>query len=285
MANDDWGGWDPNNHEEFWYRLKNIEKAGNEGGDAAADAKCREYGLQNWAHLTRVRDTFNRYFGHDHNFMQAAFNANQRATREWMQGGVQANAGILEPVEGISLQVYATTQARAASVGNDMATWHQLLAQAGMDAAKWDRVNTEWQRRMSGQAGDMSATMALLTEYGKAFGMAGQGQYGAAAAANAGQAGALNQGQGAAGGEPCTLERYAEIMGAQSAWAQQGRDVNAMLHKQFGMTAIDYSNVSQYWSAKIGGDYRIAVRLGELQTHYTQQYMAQGGNFDSDLNV
>jgi hypothetical protein len=74
-------------------------------------------------------------------------------------------------------------------------------------------------------------------------------------------------------------------MGAQSAWAQQGRDVNSMLQKQFGMTAIDYSNVSQYWSAKIGGDYRVAVRLGELQTHYTQQYMAQGGNFDSDLNV
>src|SRR5580704_10098386 len=135
-----------------------------------------------------------------------------------------------------------------------MNKWHQLLAQAGMDAAKWDRVNSEWQRRMSGQAGDMSATMALLTEYGKAFGMAGQGQHGAAAAANAGQAGALNQGQGAARGEPCTLERYAEIMGAQSAWAQQGRDVNSMLQKQFGMTAIDYSNVSQYWSAKIGGD-------------------------------
>ena len=282
---DDWGGWDPYNHEEFWYRLKNIEKAGNDGGDAACDAKCREYGLQNWAHMVRVRDTFNRYFGHDHNFMQAAFNANNRATREWMNAGVQQNAGILEPVEGISLQVYATTQARAAQTGGDMGKWHALLAESGMDAAKWDRVNGEWMRRMSGQAGDMNATMALLTEYGKYFGMAGQGQYGAAAAANAGQAGTLNQGQGAVGGEPCTLERYAEIMGAQSAWAQQGRDVNAMLKKQFNMTAIDFSNISQYWSAKIGGDYRVAVQLGDLQTQYEQQYMAQGGNFDDDLKV
>ncbi len=282
---DDWGGWDPYNHEEFWYRLKNIEKAGNDGGDDAADAKCREYGLHNWSQLVRVRDTFNRYFGHDHNFVQAGFNAGNRIAREMMQQGAQQNAGILDPVEGISLQVYASTQARAASIGGDMGKWNQILAQAGMDAAKWDRVNAEWQRRMSGQAGDMNATMALLTEYGKYFGMAGQGQYGASAAANAGQAGTLNRGQGAAGGEPCTLERYAEIMGAQSAWAQQGRDVNAMLSKQFGMTALDFSNISQYWSAKIGGDYRIAVRLGELQTQYTQHYMAQGGNFDNDLNV
>ena len=282
---DDWGGWDPNNWEEFWYRGKMIEKAGNDNGDDAADAKCREYGLSNWAHFTRVRETFHRHFGDRHEFIQAAMNAGNRQGREMMQQGVAGNAAILEAVEGVSLQVYATTQARAGSVGNDMGKWRAILAENGMDQAKWDRVNGEWQRRMSGQAGDMNATMALLTEYGKYFGMAGQGQYGAAAAANAGQAGNLNVGQGAAGGEPCTLERYAEIMGAQSAWAQQGRDVNQMLGKQFGMTAIDWSNLSQYWSAKIGGDYRIAVRLGELQTHYTQQYMAMGGGHDDDLNV
>jgi hypothetical protein len=58
-----------------------------------------------------------------------------------------------------------------------------------------------------------------------------------------------------------------------------------MLQQQFGMNALDWSNISQYWSAKIGGDYRIAVRLGELQTHYEKQYLAAGGGHDSDLNV
>lgn len=282
---DDWGGWDPHNWEEFWYRLKAIETAGNQGGDHAADAKCREFGLRDWGHMSRVRDTFNRHFGHEHNFIQAAMNANSRAAREQFGAAAAANSEILAPVEGIDIQIYATVQARAASCGNDMGKYRALLGEYGMDQAKWDRVNAEWARRMSGQAGDMNATMALMTEYGKYFGMAGQGQYGATAAANAGAAGNLNYGQGATGPEPCTLERYAEIMGAQSAWAQQGRDVNAMLAQQFGMTAIDWSNISQYWSAKIGGDYRVAVRLGELQTHYEQQYMAQGGNFDSDLSV
>ncbi len=282
---DDWGGWDPNNHEEYWYRLKMIEKAGNDNGDDACDAKAREYGLRDWAHMTRVKDTFHRHFGHTHEFTQAAMNAGSRQGREMMGAGAAANPEILLPVEGIDIRIYATTQARAMGVGNDMGKWAAILAENGMDQAKWDRVNTEWQRRMSGQAGDMNATMALMTEYGKYFGQAGQGQYGAAAAANAGQAGNLNQGQGAVGAEPCTLERYAEIGGAQSAWAQQGRDVNQMLQQQFGMNALDWSNLSQFWSAKIAGDYRIGLRYSELQTHYEEQYKAQGGNFDSDLSV
>lgn len=282
---DDWGGWNPNDHEEFWYRLKKIEKAGNDNGDDAADAKCREYGLRDWSHLTRVRETFNRHFGHLHEFIQAAMNAGNRQAREDFGGAAAANPAILEPVEGVDIKIYATTQARAMTVGNDMSKWHAILAEQGMDQAKWDRVNTEWQRRMSGQAGDMNATMALMTEYGKYFGQAGQGGYGAAAAANAGVAGNQNHGQGAVGGDPCTLERYAEIGGAQSAWAQQGRDVNAMLQQQFGITALEWSNLSQYWSAKFAGDYRIAVKYGDLQTHFEKQYMAQGGNFDSDLNV
>lgn len=282
---DDWGGWDPHNHEEFWFRLKAIEKAGNDGGDDACDAKCREYGIRDWGHMGRVRDTFNRHFGHTHEFVQAAMNAGNRQAREQFGAAAAANPQILEPVEGIDIKTYSFTQARAMGVGNDMGKWAAILAENGMDQAKWDRVNTEWQRRMSGQAGDMNATMALMTEYGKYFGMAQQGQFGASAAANAGQAGTLNQGQGAVGAEPCTLERYAEIGGAQSAWSQQGRDVNAMLQQQFGMNALDWSNLSQYWSAKIGGDYRIGLRYSELQTHYEQQYKAQGGSFDDDLNV
>ena len=109
--------------------------------------------------------------------------------------------------------------------------------------------------------------------------------YGAAAAANAGQAGNLNHGQGATGGDPCTIERYAEIGGAQSAWAQQGRDVNAMLQQQFGISALEWSNLSQYWSAKIAGDYRIGIQISDLQQHYETQYMAQSGSFDADLSV
>jgi hypothetical protein len=284
---DDWGGWDPNDWQGYWYRLKAIEQAGNDNGDDACDAKCREYGLQNYSHMQRVRDTFTRHFGNTHEFMQAAFQANSQQSRETLGAAAAQNQEIFAPVEGVTLELYATTQAKAASIGGDMGKWGEILAQAGFDQAKWERVSAEWNRRMSGQAtGDMNATMALLTEYGKYFGQAGQGGYGAAAAANAGVAGLNNDGSGAVGGEPCTLERYAEIGGAQSAWAQQGRDVNAMLKQQFGMDALAWSNISQYWSAKFMSDYRIAARYGELSTYYTDQYMAQGGGkADSDIDI
>ncbi len=287
---DDWGGWDPNDWQGYWYRLKAIEMAGNQGGDEACDAKCREYGLRDYSHMQRVRDTFTKHFGDRHEFTQAAMQANTQATREVHAAAASANQEIFAPVEGVNLELYATTQAKAATIGNDMGKWSQILAQAGFDQAKWERVSAEWNRRMSGQAtGDMSATMALLTEYGKYFGQAGQGQYGASAVANAGVAGNLNDGSGAVGGEPCTLERYAEIGGAQSAWAQQGRDVNAMLSQQFGMNALDWSNISQYWSAKFMEDYRIAARYGDLLTHYTEQYTvrsaAGGGGQDNDIDI
>ncbi len=76
-----------------------------------------------------------------------------------------------------------------------------------------------------------------------------------------------------AGDEPCTLARYAEIGGAQSAWEQQGRDVNTMLQQQFGVNAIEWSNLRQYWSAKIAGDYRIGLQCTEMQTKYEEQYL------------
>ncbi len=288
---DDWGGWDPNDHQGYWVRLKAIELAGNQGGDEACDAKCREYGLRDYAQMQRVRDTFHKYFGENHDFMQAAVHAAMQTQRDAMASSASQNQELFAPVEGVNLELYATTQAKAATIGGDMGKWSDILTQAGFDQAKWERVSAEWNRRMSGQAsGDMNATMALLTEYGKYFGQAGQGQYGASAAANAGQAGVYAQaGSGAVGGEPCTLERYAEIGGAQSAWAQQGRDVNAMLAQQFGMNALDWSNISQYWSAKFMEDYRIAGRYGDLLTHYTEQYMAAGGGSasspDSDIDI
>jgi len=285
---DDWGGWDPNDHHTYWLRLKAIEKAGNQGGDEACDAKCREYGLRDYSHMQRVRDTFHKYFGDNHDFSQAAVQAAMQAQRDDMGAAASQNQEIFAPVEGVTLELYATTQAKAATIGGDMGKWSQILQQAGFDQAKWERVSGEWTRRMSGQAsGDMNATMALLTEYSKYFGQAGQGQYGATAAANAGGAGVYSEvGGGAVGAEPCTLERYAEIGGAQSAWAQQGRDVNAMLAQQFGMNALDWSNISQYWSAKFMADYRIAGRYGDLLTHYTEQYMAAGGgNPDSDIDI
>jgi hypothetical protein len=282
---DDWAGWDPHDWQTFWVRIKTIEQVANQQGDDAADAKCREYGLRDTSHMQDVSSTFYRHFGEQPAFTQACINAQNAMHRETMGAAAASNQAIFEPVEGVSLEHYATTQAKAATIGGDPGKWGQILASAGFDQAKWERVSAEWNRRMSGQAGDMNATMALLTEYSKYFGQAGQGQYGEAAAANAANNGALNAGGGAVGAAPCSLERYAEIGGAQSAWAQQGRDVNAMLAQQFGMNALDWSNISQYWGAQLSSDYTLFDKYTPFLEHYTAQYLAAGGGGDLDSDI
>jgi hypothetical protein len=93
-------------------------------------------------------------------------------------------------------------------------------------------------------------------------------------------------GQGAVNAEPCTLERYAEIGRARSAWAHEGRDVDQLLQQQFGMTALDWSNASQYWSARIAGDYHLGLRYSELQSQLEESSKAQdGGGAASELST
>jgi hypothetical protein len=61
-------------------------------------------------------------------------------------------------------------------------------------------------------------------------------------------------------------------MGAQAAWASQGKDANAMLKQVFNMTALDYSNVSQYWSPKMMSDMNLAMRMSDLMMRAQQKY-------------
>ena len=77
---------------------------------------------------------------------------------------------------------------------------------------------------------------------------------------------------GEAGSEPCTLDRFAQIDAAQSSWVDQGHDVDAMREQEFGLTALDWSNVTQYWSMRIAGDYTIGLQYNELQQKYAEQY-------------
>jgi hypothetical protein len=78
---------------------------------------------------------------------------------------------------------------------------------------------------------------------------------------------------GPSAAESVTFERYCEIAGAMQAWSQQGKDVSAGLHKHFNMTAMDYSNVSMYWSQKMMADLSMFDRQAQLAQHYEQQYL------------
>ena len=56
--------------------------------------------------------------------------------------------------------------------------------------------------------------------------------------------------------------------------------MNAMLKQVFGLTAVDWSNMSVHWSQKLSTDYQLAGKYGELNAKYTAQYSA--GDADPD---
>ncbi len=70
-----------------------------------------------------------------------------------------------------------------------------------------------------------------------------------------------------------SFEKYCEISGAMSAWSKQGKDISAGLDKHFQMTAMDFSNVSMYWSQKMMADLSIIDRQSALIAEYEQKYL------------
>jgi hypothetical protein len=182
--------------------------------------------------------------------------ARQRLTAEKAKA-MSGPGGALEPVEGVSVEAWAKIQAVVAG-GGDFAP---MIAEAGMDQPKWDRVSAEWNSRMST---DHTATIA--TVYSNAF--AGGGQYGAAAA-NAASAGVA----GDVGAEPCTFEKWVEVGCAQSAGAGRGEDAAAILNT-FGMSVVDWSSISMYWGTKFMQE---AGKYHALHTEYTAKYDAKYG--------
>lgn len=175
------------------------------------------------------------------------------------QASMSGPGGALSPVEGVSLEQWAHIQAALAG-GKDITA---LLAQAGIDRPRWDRVSAEWLARMS-----TDTTMAIATAYGNAFAGAGQSQYGAQAAhaASAGVAGDLSS-------EPIPFEQFVQVQEAMGAASQRGEDATAVL-AQFGFSPMDWGNVGMFWSKKMQQE---ATKYHELYTHYSAHYRAMYG--------
>jgi hypothetical protein len=280
----DWGKLRPSEWVKYWQVNFALEAAQGADDDDVYQAALEEHGFRNKNHWKRVQHTFLRHYADDADFTNAALEARQIGTRDAMKKAVKP--GMLDPIEGVSLQVYAAIAAQQISVTGP--AFVKLLAKHKLDEAKFARVSEQWMARMSDQS-DPMASAAIMTEYGKAFAGGGVGQYGASAQEASASMGindkvAGRNAKGASGS--MTFERYVEVMTAQSCWASQGKDANQMLKKVFNMTAVDWSNASAYWAQKMSTDVKLMRdEFPVLQEKYTQKYMAGVDDPDSDLDV
>lgn len=213
------------------------------GGDYEA---YRNWSVHNWAQQTGENPT-------DCEFRLGGI-ARERIMAE-KAGAMSGAGGALEPVEGVSCEAWAQIQAQIA--GGAAPTG--LIAAAGMDQAKWDRVGAEWMARMS--------TPAVATVYGNAFASGAVGQYGGAAA----QAASAGIG-GDVGAEPVPFEKFVEI--SEALRFGHGLDT-------FGMSPADWSNIGMYWNKKLSQE---ASKYHQLYTQYGATYEAKYGNGDGLTN-
>lgn len=165
----------------------------------------------------------------------------------------------LEPFEGISLEQWASANAKLASGGNT----EEVIKDLGIDMPKWDRVNNEWLTRMKNDT-----TFTISTKYAVAFNTSATGNLGSGSAISA---------------DSFPFEKYVECMVAQDVLGKQGRDAQDVL-KDFGMTVADYSNVASYWSGKMMTDFSLAAKMMNLDAEYRKKYSEMSdGDVHSDL--
>jgi len=261
-SNDGWGGWDPDNWDEFWMRVHGIEAAGNES-DEALDAALAQYGLRDKAHFDEVRDVFQGRYGDDPSFVQAALDARTRATKNAMNARMTGElSGELAPFEGVSLAEWAWVMAKIASGGNPA----ELLVVAKMDQGKWDRVSAEWNARMSR---DTTATIA--TAYGQAFVATGPGPFGDAGQATASAMLDPNA-RDVAGDPPIPMESWIEITEAQSAASQHGEDPVELL-ASYGLSPADWGVVGGWWSQHFNANAMTLIgEYNRLSEYYKRKF-------------
>lgn len=279
-------GWDNLTMEQWFEKLETVrdrlmkadeldlepmQDADGDDLDPAEIVLIKEFGFKNGGHWEKFRSwgvaKWSAETGETPTNLE--FRMSGIAREKMMNAQIQQQSGkggLLEPVEGITLEQWAQANAKIAG-GSDK---NQLIAGLGIDVPKWDRVNAEWLDRMS-----KDTTFTIATAYGNAF-------------TSGSQMGTHSVG-GDLGPEPVSYEKYIEIMVAQDAAGRQGKDPVEAL-KQFGLTVLDWSNIGMYWSKKWQQN---AEHYHALDTQYRPIYEAKygiaeeatAGEDDDDLSL
>lgn len=249
-------GFDPVNDEHsFFNAVLHMESEGQFGGTDESRAEIMSrYGIRDRSHWQTVKDScyallVQKYGSGDEvgqqemNWRMGQMQQHQVQAQQKMAAG-----GGFTPVEGIGLEAWAAMN--AAIVGGS--NWEDVIKGAGVDKPRWDRINAEWNARMS-----RDTTFAITTVYGQAFQAASQGKYNAYAKEAAAARAANRE---LAMEAPLTWDQFWELVYEQKYAAAAGKDPVATLKAQ-GLTIVDWTDVSTFMGYHI---YRNGVRDHKL---------------------
>ncbi len=257
----------------FWVKAFGVEEAQMKGRDQ--DSAARENGFRDYEHFTECRDYVSWKWSElgtnsdgqpdviiKDEYQNAMMKARMSQHQAAQQAAANADPTLLKPEDGVTVEQWAGASAAMAGLGPN-ATMQQVtetLAKFGLDKVKYEKANLAWQAKMQ-----RDTTAVIATKFGEAF--------------------AAAQGQGAGASEPCTFDKFCEVMAAQASWAESGLDVNAQLQKVFGINAAEYSKYSSYWSPKMSTDIAMVRKQQELDTKYRAKYKGAASTADDDLSL
>lgn len=252
-------GWEKYTDEEILGRIGLVALEFNQRDED--EEYLKEEGFENEDHLMGFKDYFENHYAEKKGIsIYDVMGIAQKAVGDLKVSEAETKkgaGGIMEPVEGVSCENWATANAAIMS-GKPQ---DQVFASIGVDMAKWDRVNNEWQTRMSN---DTSFTITQI--YSNAFT--------ASATGNLGSASEINE-------ENFPYEKYIEITVAQDRLTSQGRDPQQVLGT-FGLTVTDWSNAGAFWSQKIASDFEFYNKEhNRLTPIYEEKYKA--GSIHDDI--
>jgi hypothetical protein len=248
---DEWGPFDPRSptaieddlvHEAVLFRA--------ESDPARYERTLEALGYRDPLQRAMTHATFRRYFDdrkkNPEEEVRMQMRVGQRASEEEarIEAAEASRNGLMEPIEGISLETYAALESKLAAVGAD--AFVPVLAQYQLDQSKWERVRRDWFARMK-----EDPSGAVGSEYYRFY----------AASPDARP-------------KDVPFERFCELNGAMAAFRKQGKDVAASLQQHFQMSEHDCSNISMHWMKKVVTDPELAGRLGPLIEQFEKSYLA-----------
>lgn len=258
-----------------------------QGDPLAAEQRLLGFGYVSVGQFMRVRNTIIKYFAApnigwllDQRVLEgdrvnaAILKASRNLQTAQHAQTLSASPGLLEPVNGVSLELYAEMSAKAASISE--AEFVTALANHRVDMATWLAASRTWAERMQNDK-----TGAVASRFTDVYMKLGTGQYGAAAQAAAATG---FDGTAAAGAEPVPFERFCEMAGAIAGWSDAGLDSNEMLTKKFGVSMMDYCNISSWWFSQMTADMNLMNQYTAKVEHYQKAYAGPQPNVASDIS-
>jgi hypothetical protein len=252
----DTAGFDPANDEQtFFNAVLHMESEGQFGGtdESRAEIMAR-FGIRDRSHWQTIKDScygiLVQKYGSGDEVGQQEMNwrMGQMQQHQVQQQQKMAAGGGFAAVEGVGLEAWAAMN--AAIVGGS--SWEDVIKGNGIDKPRWDRINAEWNARMS-----RDTTFAITTVYGQAFQAASQGKYNQYAK-EAAAARAANRELGMQA--PLTWDQFFELVFEQKYAAAAGKDPVATLTAQ-GLSIVDWTDLGTFMGYHI---HRNGVRDHEL---------------------